>query len=217
MQSHCKLSLYNAFALRNEGVSGQMPKQVDREERRREIAAAVLRLVATRGVEAASLRAVAAEAGVSMGAVQHYFTTKDEMLRFALAHGNTLLAERGTRLIAEHQPATPHEAFRLFCSLLLPLDEDSRTAARLWAGLISRSCVDERTRKLAAMAYLNLTDFVVRQIGDALPGADTDQQARHLVSVIEGLRWPVLFGVYTEQQAMDILDAQLEQIFGPTA
>jgi TetR/AcrR family transcriptional regulator, transcriptional repressor of bet genes len=194
-----------------------MPKQVDREERRREIAAAVLRLVATRGVEAASLRAVAAEAGVSMGAVQHYFTTRDEMLRFALGHGNTLLAERGTRLLAERQPATPHEAFRLFCTLLLPFDEDSKTAARLWAGLISRGCVDEPTRKLAAMAYANLTDFVVRQIRDARPGADSAQPARHLVSVIEGLRWPVLFGVYTEQQAMDILDAQLELIFGPTA
>jgi hypothetical protein len=31
--------------------------------------------------------------------------------------------------------------------------------------------------------------------------------------VIEGLRWPVLFGVYSPQQAMDILDAQLDLIF----
>lgn len=97
--------------------------------------------------------------------------------------------------------------------LLLPFDEDSRTAARLWAGLISRACVDEPTRKLAALAYANLTDFVVRQLSDALPGMDAVPAARHLVSVIEGLRWPVLFGVYTEQQAMRILDAQLDLIF----
>ena len=192
-----------------------MPKQVDREERRREIAAAVLRLVTTRGAEAASLRAVAAEAGVSMGAVQHYFTAKHEKLRFALAYGNTLLAERGTRLGAERKPATPRETFRLFCTLLLPLDEDSRAAARLWAGLISRACIDEPTRKLAALAYANLTAFVVRQLSDALPDADAGQTARHLVSVIDGLRWPVLFGAYSEQQAMDILDAQLDLIFGP--
>jgi TetR/AcrR family transcriptional regulator, transcriptional repressor of bet genes len=189
-----------------------MPRQVDREERRRVIAAAVLRLVAARGVEAASLRAVAGEAGVSMGAVQHYFTTRDEMLRFALAHGNTLLAERATRLIAERKPTTPREAFRLLCTLLLPLDEDSRTAARLWAGLISRGCVDEPTRELAAMAYANLTAFVVRQLSDAVPDTDA-QAARHLVSVIEGLRWPVLFGVYTEQEAVAVVDAQLDLIF----
>jgi TetR/AcrR family transcriptional regulator, transcriptional repressor of bet genes len=192
-----------------------MPKQVNHEERRQKIAAAVLRLVTTRGVEAASLRAVAGEAGVSMGAVQHYFTTRDEMLLFALAYGNTLLRERAIRLGAERKPATPREGFRLFCTLLLPFDEDSRTAARLWAGLISRGCVDEPTRKLAALAYANLTDFVVRQLRDAVPGADADQAARHLVSVIEGLRWPVLFGVYTGQEAIDILDAQLGLIFGP--
>jgi TetR/AcrR family transcriptional repressor of bet genes len=191
---------------------GQMPRQVDREERRRVIAAAVLRVVATRGVEAASLRAVAAEAGVSMGAVQHYFTARDEMLRFALTHGNTLLAERATRLTAEHKSASPREQFRLLCVLLLPLDEDSRTAARLWAGLISRACIDEPTRELAAMAYTNLTDFVVRQLSDAVPDKDATA-ARHLVSVIEGLRWPVLFGVYTEQQAMGIVDTQLDLIF----
>ena len=75
--------------------------------------------------------------------------------------------------------------------------------------------MDEPTRKLAAMAYANLTDFAVRQLRDALPGAETAQAARHLVSLIEGLRWPVLFGIYTEQQAMDILDAQLDLIFGP--
>ena len=109
------------------------------------------------------------------------------------------------------------QTFRLFCTLLLPLDEDSRTAARLWAGLIGRGCVDEPTRELAAMAYANLTDFVVRQLSEELPDADAGQAARHLVSVIEGLRWPVLFGVYTEQQAMDVLDAQLDLIFRPAA
>jgi TetR/AcrR family transcriptional regulator, transcriptional repressor of bet genes len=35
------------------------------------------------------------------------------------------------------------------------------------------------------------------------------------VSVIEGLRWPLLFGVYTEREALDVLDAQLDRIFGP--
>jgi TetR/AcrR family transcriptional regulator, transcriptional repressor of bet genes len=190
-----------------------MPKQVDHEERRREIATAVLRLVTTRGVEAASLRAVASEAGVSMGAVQHYFRTKDQMLHFALAYGNTLLAERATRLMTEQKPATPRETFRLLCTLLLPLDEDSRGGARLWAGLISRGCVDEPTRKLAALAYANLTDFFVRQLSDVQPDADAAPRARHLVSVIEGLRWPVLFGVYSEQQALDILDVQLDLIF----
>jgi len=61
-----------------------MPKQVDHEARRQRIADAVCRLAARRGLEGVSLRHVAVEAGVSMGQIQHYFTTKDEMLLFAL-------------------------------------------------------------------------------------------------------------------------------------
>ncbi|HTV98772.1 MAG TPA: TetR/AcrR family transcriptional regulator [Streptosporangiaceae bacterium] len=195
-----------------------MPKQVDHEERRRTIAEAVVRLVSARGAEAASLRAVAAEAGVSMGAVQHYFTTRDEMLLFALEYGNGVLGERIQKLIAERRPATPRESFRLLFTMLLPLDDDGRTGARLWAALIARGCVDEPTFKLAADAYTGLTAFVVRVLTDALKdrrttAAQAAQSARHLVSVIEGLRWPVLFGVYSQREALDVLDAQLDQIF----
>lgn len=197
-----------------------MPKQVDHAERRREIAEAVVRLVTAKGVEAASLRAVAAEAGVSMGSVQHYFTTTDEMLLFALEYGNGLLGARIQELVAERKPAGLRESYRLLYTLILPLDADGRTGARLWAALIARACVDEPTRKLATDAYTNLTAFVVRSITEitqeqsAPEGLDVAQAARHLVSVIEGLRWPLLFGAYTQQEALAVLDAQLDQIFG---
>ncbi|MGO9078364.1 MAG: TetR/AcrR family transcriptional regulator [Streptosporangiaceae bacterium] len=197
-----------------------MPKQVDHQERRQTIAEAVVRLVAAKGAEAASLRAVAAEAGVSMGAVQHYFTTRDEMLLFALEYGNGVLAARAQMLLAERKPATPRETFRLLFTLLLPLDPDSRAGARLWAALIARGCVDEPTAKLAASAYTHLTAFAIRWLAETamehqtVEGMDLGQSARHLVSVIEGLRWPLLFGVYTEHEALSVLDAQLDQIFG---
>jgi len=195
-----------------------MPRQVDQDERRRLIAAAVVRLVSSRGVEAASLRAVAAEAGVSMGAVQHYFTSTDEMLLFALEYGNGLIAARIQVLLAERGPLAQRAAFRLFCTLLLPLDPDGQTGARLWAALIARGCVDEPTGRLAADAYANLTAFVTRSLGESATAlardADIEQAARQLVTVIEGLRWPVLFGVYDERQALAVLDSQLDQIFG---
>ena len=52
-----------------------MPKKVDRQERRTRIADALMRVAADQGLEAVSLRHVAAEAGVSAGMVQHYFRT----------------------------------------------------------------------------------------------------------------------------------------------
>jgi TetR/AcrR family transcriptional regulator, transcriptional repressor of bet genes len=61
-----------------------MPKRVDPLAQRRSIAEAVFRLAVARGADAVSMRDVAAEAGVSLGMVQHYFRSKDEMLLFAL-------------------------------------------------------------------------------------------------------------------------------------
>ena len=57
-----------------------MPRRVDHQLRRKQLADAVMRLAATEGLEEVSLRHVAAEAGVSTGMVQHYFRTKDEMM-----------------------------------------------------------------------------------------------------------------------------------------
>jgi TetR/AcrR family transcriptional repressor of bet genes len=200
------LLYFNAVALQR-GV--QVSKQVGHEERRRLIAEAVIRLVTTQGAEAASLRTVAAEAGVSMGAVQHYFKTKDEMLLFALEHGNDLLAVRVQELLAEAGPRTLRATYRLFLSLLLPLDDDSRRGARLWAALLARGCVDEPTRRLAAEAYTNLTAFVLNQLESAAAAKQTTEDldlprsARHLVAV----------GVHTGDEALAVLDAHLDLIF----
>lgn len=217
MHSHGKRESMQCECMAKEGG---LPRQVDHDERRQQIAAAVVRLVSSRGAEAASLRAVAAAAGVSMGAVQHYFTSTDEMLLFALEYGNGLFAARIQDMLRSAKTPVPLRAsFRLLCTLLLPLDADSRMGARLWAALIARGCVDEPTSSLAADAYAGLTAFVARWLAEAAgPQAaasmDVGQAARRLVSVIEGLRWPVLFGVYDELEALAVLDSELDQIFG---
>ncbi|WP_024800285.1 TetR/AcrR family transcriptional regulator [Nocardia sp. BMG51109] len=198
-----------------------MPKKVDHDERRRDIAAAVLRLIADRGGESVSLRAVAEEAGVSMGAVQHYFETRDEMLLFALVHANELLGSRLRRaMAAAAAPPGPRELWRLLFTQLLPLDDETRTGARLWAALLARGAVDAATRDLAAQSYANLHAFVADALtrafeaGEIRADLDLPGAARRLVSTVEGLRWPVLFGVYTEKQALAVLDAELDSIFG---
>ena len=71
-----------------------MPKYVDKEARRRHIAAALQRIAAKEGLEGVSIRTVAAEAGLSVGAVQRDFATKDELLHFALRKTVDAVTER---------------------------------------------------------------------------------------------------------------------------
>ena len=74
-----------------------MPKRVDHQERRRQIADALLRTAAVRGLHAAGMREVAAEAGVSLRLVQYYFGTKEELLLAAMQH---LAARFSARAVA---------------------------------------------------------------------------------------------------------------------
>ncbi|GAA3062300.1 MULTISPECIES: TetR/AcrR family transcriptional regulator [Actinomycetes] len=57
-----------------------MPKKVDRRARREEIVRTYLKIAARDGMEAATTRALAAELGVAVGSLWHYFSGFDEVL-----------------------------------------------------------------------------------------------------------------------------------------
>nr|WP_285783096.1 TetR family transcriptional regulator C-terminal domain-containing protein [Microbispora sp. NBRC 16548] len=62
--------------------------------RREEIAEALWRVVRRDGVGAATVRSIAAEAGWSPGALRHYFSTRAELLAFAMEHVITRVRAR---------------------------------------------------------------------------------------------------------------------------
>ncbi|UNO40611.1 TetR/AcrR family transcriptional regulator [Streptomyces sp. MST-110588] len=113
-----------------------MPKIVDPLTRRRAVADAVLRVVGREGVEGASLRNVAEEAGLAIGSVRHYFSDHDETIIFAMReligrlegrlHGHI---ERLLSPAAGRQRRTQVEEF---LAEFLPLDEPRREEAVLW-------------------------------------------------------------------------------------
>src|SRR6478752_3383285 len=79
-----------------------MPKRVDHEERRTQIAEALIQVAGRRGLHAVGMRDVAAEAGVSLRLVQYYFETKEKLLLFGLEH---LTARFGERVAARVRAA----------------------------------------------------------------------------------------------------------------
>ncbi|WP_414942334.1 TetR/AcrR family transcriptional regulator [Amycolatopsis sp. cmx-11-51] len=115
-----------------------MPKIVDRAERRRNIAGALLRIVARDGVEAVSVRSVAVEAGVSAGAVQKYFSTKEELFRFALDLTSEFLEQRWNTLDRSGN------LLDLLSRLLIeamPLDEQRRAEVIIVNAFTARAAV----------------------------------------------------------------------------
>jgi TetR/AcrR family transcriptional regulator, transcriptional repressor of bet genes len=201
-----------------------VPKQVDHDERRRHLGSAVLRLIATRGLEAASLRNVAAEAGVSMGTVQHYFTTKQEMLDFAQRYNYERAKVRIPKLISQvPEPRTTQSLLRALLVDLLGLDGESREGARLGAAMLAYAVIDPQAAVTARIAYDGLTGFLATQLQAArdngeLPGhLDPCHAARHLCAVVGGLSGPILIGACAPDHALAVLDDHLAALFGRPA
>ncbi|MFK3984863.1 TetR/AcrR family transcriptional regulator [Micromonospora sp. NPDC050397] len=128
-----------------------MPKVVDHDQRREELARSVWAVVARAGVEGATVRAVAAEAGWSMGALRHYFATQDGLLRFAL---EVMLRRTPERLQA--RLATGRGGLELAQGLLeelLPLDQERLGEVLVWLAFLGRARVDASLDDLRQTAW----------------------------------------------------------------
>ncbi len=122
-----------------------MPKIVDHEERRRALAEALWRVIAESGPQAVSIRSVAAEAGLSTGALRHYFQTREELLTYAI----DLSEERVTERMKEHARSLDPEMSLQdrvlgFAEQLLPLDQARRAEYRAWQATGDPDYLDPR-------------------------------------------------------------------------
>lgn len=197
-----------------------MPKQVNHAERQRHIAEAVLRVIATRGLEAVSLRDVAAEGHVSMGMVQHYFTSKDQMLMFACEY----MVERAGQRVQERVgglsgPVTPRALLRTMCVEILPLDEEHRAAVRVWIAFLARAVVEPDLAAFMRAIWSASHALFAGQIRDAqargeIPAhRDPNREATAALALADGLVSHVLIGHYSPAAALSAIDDYLERLF----
>ncbi|WP_141579207.1 TetR/AcrR family transcriptional regulator [Actinomadura sp. WMMA1423] len=92
------------------------------------------RIAAEAGLDAVTMSAVAAEAGTSVGRIQHYFPGKDDLLGAAAA----TLRDRIDRHARDALGRVPTDAdamarLRALLTALLPLDEERRTVSLVGA------------------------------------------------------------------------------------
>lgn len=201
--------LGNAFVLFTDAAcSAAVPKQVDHRQRRQEIADALWRVVDGSGFGGVSLRHVAAEAGMSMGLVQHYFRTKEQMLLFAMDSVAERVGQRYAAALADlPDPPPSHAAVRALLIQWLPLDQQRRRESHsLFAFLgegVREGAIGERMR--ADMAQLQ--EFVTAQIRSAGTQSDPRRFALLLLAVNDGLAAHVLGGYLAPGEALAALDA----------
>ncbi len=168
---------YSAQLCQDSGV----PKIVDHENRRAEIARALWRVIARDGMQAASARTVAAEAGWSLGAVRHYFSSQDELLRFAAQAMLASGVERILEVLRANPPGLDRAA--LILEQLLPLDERRTGECRVFLATLVRAQADPALDGIRLTAWEGerricravIADLTGRQIVDLEAMAGDEQ------------------------------------------
>lgn len=151
-----------------------MPKIVDEAERKARIAKAVWEIAAEHGLHAATMRAVAAQCDLSVGAIQHSFDSQARLQRYAMAllveqakarieivaqtDSNSMTDESAERASDADNRATTARATTsgdqsehvvLLLEQLLPLDKERYREARAWAMFSNEALFDDDLRAYA--------------------------------------------------------------------
>jgi AcrR family transcriptional regulator len=187
-----------------------MPRLVDHEQRREELAAALWRLVLRDGIEAASVRRVAAEAGWSTGSLRHYFGTQPELLAFAMELVMQRVSERVAAIARE--PDRRALAERLLHEVL-PLDAERHAEMQVWLAFTARSFVEPALRELRDRAHAGLRSLC-RAAADLLAAPYPEREAERLHALIDGLALHAVLDPATTTPArqVELLAAELDAL-----
>lgn len=164
-----------------------VPRTADHDLRRAQMAEAVHRLIAHDGLDAATMAAVAREAGFSVGLVQHYFTSKDDLLLFAYRRMTEDRLARVARLVAEGEAAErPIRAILLRCMPeLWPLDEARRGEFRVDRAFHARSLDNPTVAAVARATAATVRGQIARAVANGAECGEVDQATDAELAAVE--------------------------------
>jgi TetR/AcrR family transcriptional repressor of bet genes len=165
-----------------------VPKIVDHQKRRDEIALVACRVVARFGFEQATIVRIAREAGYTTGMVAHYFDTKQDIIVAALRLILRRIEERLTPRAAADQPP-----LLTLLTEALPVDEIRYIECAFWIAFWGQVPADRRLKRINAWLhreYLRLFErCLARGWSDwtSWSLAKRDQVLRSVITFINGI------------------------------
>lgn len=169
------------------------------EKRRSDLIDAAIRCLSTGGMAAFKMERVAAEAGVSLGLVSHYFPSKDELLtemyRRALYDDVSRMVEEsdGARPAHGDAPDSASPALRLRQMVDAIIDPKylKRANLTIWLSLWGEIIVNPPLRRAHRALYRSYMDALARLIAAVAVArnrpVDEAAMARNFQALIDGL------------------------------
>ncbi|MEV0251852.1 TetR family transcriptional regulator C-terminal domain-containing protein [Nocardia sp. NPDC050712] len=168
-------------------------------------------IVDTEGVEGMSIRNVAQQAGVSLGRVQHYFPTKDDLLAAAF----TSIAEvGGSRVRAQVAAAgtdDPISVLRAILAETIPRTAEDRRLFRIMQAFETHALPRPSLAVEVTQGYDGLIDLIALLLGRGVAtDLDVAVAARELLALSTGLAGLTLTGNIAADQAEHIVFTRLD-------
>lgn len=167
-----------------------MPKIVDHDLQRETFAEAAMRLIARNGLEGVTMRAVAAESGLSYGSLFHYFDSKEELLMHAV---RTSIGQQTRRVNAYSNQYAGLEALeRLLCDDAVT-SESSRDSMLVWMAFQYQAALRDSFSELNAELVDGWHERIrallndAKSVGEIGQAIDTDIEASALWAYSSGI------------------------------
>ncbi|WP_295623697.1 TetR/AcrR family transcriptional regulator [uncultured Corynebacterium sp.] len=194
-------------AARDDSAPDKPPTR-DSTTTRDQILDAVTSLLATRGPEHATVRKVAAEAGLSAGAVQHHFATRDELI--AAAYDRSAERFRAALQDAVAGIDDPATAFRVACHQLAACADDSestRNASATWLAFAGIAATGGPAAPAFRDAWQTTEDHLAAALGDR-------EEAALLLAMLDGIAVARLTEPerMTAERGRGLIDRQLARL-----
>ena len=189
-----------------------MPAKTDHDARRRDVSAAVWRVLAAEGFGGLTLRAVAAEMGATTGLLTHYFPSKHALVVHALE-----IAEAHTRAqVPDTGVSRGLQALRTALAGVLPLTPVLTEINRVWVSSWDVALADPELGALERARYkrwrARLKPLVIEaQLDGDLPPGDPDDLVAGLAAFTHGLVVQALFDprLFPRKRLLHLLDTHL--------
>jgi len=195
-----------------------VPKIVDPDHRRADLAAAAARLIATVGVERVRLKDVAAAAGWTTGALTHYFPDKRALVRMAMTTSLDQLQGRKELEVAEQA-----DELRWLLERALPLDEERVQHCRVSQAFQVESWDDPELTEIALRSFRRWRRRIATLFAEGQSSGrfrrdvDTETFADEITAMVNGIadhalrdpeRWPA-------DKQLAFLERQLAPVLQP--
>ena len=167
-----------------------MPKKIDHDARRREIAEAAVTVIGTNGIDNTRLIDVARAAHVTTGAITHYFEGKNAVMLAALDHVAQNILEI---LRTQSDKIADRDELIELVAFALPTHEDGVRDWRVWLAFFGRAMGDPSLARVNNAYYDEIRDrtaeIIARHQAEGTISRDIDPKttADSIITTVDGL------------------------------